>query len=152
MGVLASYLGHLERRWAEGCRNAALLWRELARLGFAGRYGTVRSWAGQRRNADPPIAPGHASARVLGGQLSSSRHLARLLMADTNTLPEAEQAFASALLQQAPELASGIAIAKRFNLLFRRKSQEGLDAVLADAAATPLAEFAANIRRDLAAV
>jgi len=57
VGVLAPYVGYLEQRWAEGCRNAALLWRELARLGFAGRYGTVRSWAGQRRKADPPIAP-----------------------------------------------------------------------------------------------
>ena len=37
-------------------------------------------------------------------------------------------------------------------VLFRRKSQESLDAVLADAAGTPFAEFAANIRRDLAAV
>jgi len=51
-----------------------------------------------------------------------------------------------------PDLENGIAVAKRLNLLFRRKSQESLDAVLADAASTPLAEFAANIRRDLAAV
>jgi len=112
----------------------------------------VRSWAGKRRKADPSIAAGQASAGVLGGQPPSSRHLARLLMADTEALPEGEQAFVSALLQQAPELASGVAIAKRLNLLFRRRSQEGLDAVLADAAATPLAEFAANIRPDLAAV
>jgi transposase len=150
VGVLAPWLGHLEQRWAEGCRNAALLWRELVHLGYAGRYGTVRSWAGQRRKADPLSAAGHAS--IVSGQPPSSRHLARLLMADTDTLPEAEQAFASALLQQAPDLASGIAVAKRLNLLFRRKSQESLDVVLADAADTPLAEFAANIRRDLAAV
>ena len=150
VGVLAPWLGHLEQRWAEGCRNAALLWRELVHLGYAGRYGTVRSWAGRRRKADPLSAAGHAS--IVSAQPPSSRHLARLLMADTDTLPEAEQAFVSALLQQAPDLASGIAVAKRLNLLLRRKSQESLDAVLADAADTPLAEFAANIRRDLAAV
>ncbi len=152
VGVLAPWLSHLEQRWAEGCRNAALLWRELVRLGYAGRYGTVRSWAGQRRKADPLSAAGQASAGVLGGQPPSSPHLARLLMADTGTLPEAEQAFVSALLQQSPELASGVAVAKRFNLLFRRKSQESLEAVLAAAASTPLAEFAASLRRDLAAV
>ncbi len=152
VGVLAPWLSHLEQRWAEGCRNAALLWRELVRLGYAGRYGTVRSWAGKRRKADPLSAAGHASAGVLGGQPPSSRHLARLLMADADTLPEAEQAFVSALLAHAPDLANGVAVAKRLNLLFRRKSQESLDAVLADAASTPLAEFAANIRRDLAAV
>jgi len=150
VGVLAPWLGRLEQRWAEGCRNAALLWRELVRLGFAGRYGTVRSWAGQRRKADPLIVAGHASMMI--GQPPSSRHLARLLMTDADTLPEAEQAFVSALLPQAPDLASGIAVAKRLNLLFRRKSQESLEAMLADAASTPLAEFAASLRRDLAAV
>jgi len=152
VGVLAPYRDHLERRWAAGCRNAALLWRELVRLGFAGRYGTVRSWAGKRRKTDPPIATGHASAGMLSGQPPSSRHLARMLMTDTDTLPEVEQAFVSALLTQAPELANGIAVAKRLNLLLRRKSHESLDAVLADAAGTPIAEFAASLRRDLAAV
>ena len=146
-GVLAPHLGRLEQRWAEGCRNAALLWRELVGLGFAGRYGTVRSWAGQRRKADPEVTTGVAS-----GQPPSSRRLARMLMTDTDTLPEAEQAFISALLAQAPELANGIAIAKRLNLLLRRKSQESLAAVLADAAGTPLAEFAASLRHDFAAV
>jgi len=151
-GVLAPYCDHLERRWAEGCRNAALLWRELVHLGFAGRYGTVRSWAGQRRKTDPQIATKHASAGVLGGQPPSSRHVARMLMTDPDMLPGVEQAFISALLAQAPELANGIAIAKRLNLLLRRKSQESLVAVLADASSTPLAEFAASLRRDLAAV
>jgi len=146
-GVLAPYVSRLEQRWAEGCRNAALLWRELVSLGFAGRYGTVKSWAGQRRKADPELAAGIAS-----GQPPSSRHVARILMADAAMLPGAEQAFVSALLAQAPELANGIAIAKRLNLLLRRKSQESLAAVLADAAGTPLAEFATSLRHDLAAV
>lgn len=85
------------------------------------------------------------------GQPLSGQHLARLLMADTDTLPEAKQAFVSALLQQALELARGIAVAKRLNLLFRHKSQESLEAVLADADSTPLAEFAPSLRRDLVA-
>ena len=75
-----------------------------------------------------------------------------MLMTDPDTLPEAEQAFISAFLAQAPELANSIAIAKRLNLLLRRKSQESLAAVLADVAGTPLAEFAASLRHDLAAV
>jgi transposase len=152
VSVLAPYHDHLERRWTEGCRNAALLWRELVHLGFAGRYGTVRSWAGKRRKTDPQTVMDKAGAGMLSGQPPSSRHLARMLMTDTDKLPEAEQAFVLALLAQAPDLADGIAVAKRLNLLFRRKNQESLDAVLADAAGTPLAEFAASIGRDLAAV
>lgn len=152
--VLAPYRDHLERRWAEGCRNAALLWRELVHLGFAGRYGTVRSWAGKRRKTDPQIITDHASASAgaLSGQPSSSRHVARTLMADIDKLLEAEQAFISALLAQAPDLADTVAVAKRLNLLLRRRSLESLTAVLADAAGTSLAEFAASLRRDLAAV
>ncbi len=112
----------------------------------------MRSWAGKRRKTDPQTVMDKAGAGMLSGQPPSSRHLAHMLMADTDTLPEAEQAFVSALLAQAPDLADGIAVAKRLNLLLRRKSHESLDAVLADAAGTPIAEFAASLRRDLAAV
>ena len=125
------------RRQAGVAKTAVWRWQE--------RY--VKSWAGWRRKADPQAAAGVAS-----GQPLFSRHVARLLMADPAILPEAEQVFVSALLQKAPDLASGIAVAKRINLLFRRKSQEDLEVVLADAAATPLAEFAASLRHDLAAV
>ena len=75
-----------------------------------------------------------------------------MLMADTSTLPEAGQAFTSNLLAQVPGLAKGIAVAKRLNLLLRHESQESLAGVLDDAAGTLLADFAASMRRDLAAV
>ena len=75
-----------------------------------------------------------------------------MLMADTSTLPEAGRAFTSNILAQVPGLAEGIAVAKRLNLLLRHKSQESLVGVLDDAAGTLLANFAASMRRDLAAV
>ena len=43
---------YLERRLAEGCRTASLLWRELKALGFRGRYTAVRTWVGQQRPAE----------------------------------------------------------------------------------------------------
>ena len=46
LDVHVAYLG---RRWSEGYRNAAQLWRELAEKGFTGRPGGVRRWATQRR-------------------------------------------------------------------------------------------------------
>src|SRR5512133_964346 len=51
--ILDTFRGHLERRWSEGCRNAALLWRELLALGFSGRPSLIRQWAGRRRKAEP---------------------------------------------------------------------------------------------------
>ena len=50
--ILTQHEAYLAKRWAEGCRNAALLWRELTALGFSGRPGIVRKWAeGQRGSA-----------------------------------------------------------------------------------------------------
>ena len=66
--------------------------------------------------------------------------------------PKAAQAFVSSLLERAPELVGAIAVAKRLNQLLRRKSQESLDDGLADAAATPLADFGASLRRERAAM
>lgn len=153
-GVLAPYRDHLERRWTEGCRNAARLWRELVQLGFPGRSGTVRKWAGRGRKSEQrnTAAAAASSVRAAMGQPPSSRHVARMLMADADALPEADRAFVSALLTQAPRLADGIAVAKRMHLLLRKKSDETLAQVLDDAADTLLAEFAASLRRDLAAV
>jgi len=150
-GVLASHLAHLERRWAEGCRNAARLWRELVQLGFAGRSGTVRRWAGQRRKAATGTIVEGAAAAVTGHP-ASTRQVTRMLMADTETLPEAEQALIGHLVTQVPGLADGIAVAKRLSLLLRHKSRENLGAVLDSATGTSLAGFAAGLRRDLAAV
>ena len=49
-------------------------------------------------------------------------------------------------------LTRAVAVAKRLNKLWRRDSEESLDQVLDAAVGTHLAEFAANMRRDLVAV
>lgn len=149
-GGLTPYHDHLDRRWADGCHNAAQLWRELVTLGFAGRPGIVRQWAGQRRKREPKVA----SAPERGGvaaETSSARQIARQLMTD-DTLPQPEQHFISRLLLQAPGLARCVAVAKRLNAVLRRKSHETLDKVLEDASDTALGSFATSLRRDLSAV
>lgn len=133
--MLDAYAAHLDRRWAEGCRNAAQLWRELANLGFTGRPTTVRAWAGQRRKGETDAAVDGAVARSVARQPPSAPQIARLLMADTDALPEAEQGFVARLLTEAPGLAAAVAVAKRLNQLLRRHSEEKLGKVLEDAAA-----------------
>ena len=148
VGVLGPYRDHLNRRWAEGCHNAAQLWRELLALGFSGRPGTVRRWAGQQRKQAPQIIESTAG-RALP---PSARQTARMLMADVDGLPETERTFISRLLTHVPGLSDCIAMAKRLNALFRRKSEENLDAVLEAATGTALKEFAAGLQRDRSAV
>jgi transposase len=147
-GVLASHTAFLDRRWAEGCHNAAQLWRELAALGFSGRPSTVRRWAGQRRAMAPYPAKGVASA----WQLPSRRRVAHLLMADAATLDGAERTFVSTVLDAEPALAEALAVAKRLHRVLRREADESLTDVLAAAEGTSLAHFAAQLRRDSEAV
>jgi transposase len=151
-GVLTPYRDHLERRWAEGCRNAALLWRELVQHGFTGRPGVVRQWAGRRRAGERQSTVNGKESPAPLQEPPSGPQMARMLMSETDALPRPERALVSALLAQTPGLAATIAVAKRLHLLLRRESQERLDGVLDSAAGTSLASFAASIRRDQAAV
>ena len=86
------------------------------------------------------------------GQPPSPRQTARLLTSEPDAVPEADQAFLARLLAQAPVLGEAAAIAKRFGRLLRREGDESLDRVLTDAIGTPLADFAAGLGRDRAAV
>jgi transposase len=151
-GALDAYMAHLDRRWAEGCRNAAQLWRELVAMGFPGRSATVRAWATRRRRGEPDADPGGTGARAAAAQPPPASQIARLLMADTDALAEGERGFVARLLAEAPGLADAVAVAKRLNRLLWRKSEEKLDQVLEDAADTQLAEFASGLKRDLAAI
>ena len=145
-GILKPYQAHLERRWAEGCHNASLLWREIAELGFAGRPGVVLQWAKARREKTPRVS----KRQVIS--VPSGCSLARLLMADAEVLPKTERSFVLHLLDQVPPLADAITVAKRLNALLRRKTSESLSAVLDAADRTPLKEFAAGLRRDIGAI
>jgi transposase len=149
--VLDAHRSFLERRWSEGCRNAAKLWRELVAAGFTGRPSLVRVWAGQRRRADRDKGTGQTSSRTRWQPPRGAR-LRWLLMADSDALPEVERTFIAHLFAEAEDLARAVAIAKRFDQRLRRESKEPLEAILDDAADTLLATFAANLRRDLDAV
>jgi transposase len=49
--ILNPFRDYLERRYAEGCRNARQLWRELCAQGFEGRPSIVRVWIGRWNKA-----------------------------------------------------------------------------------------------------
>ncbi len=150
-GVLSAYAAHLDRRWAEGCSNAALLWREVTGLGFTGAYTTVRGWARRRRAETARTSDGQTRRRATG-EPPSPRQVAKLLTAEPAAVPKDDQAFLEGLLAQVPALGEAAAIAKRLGRLLRREGGDSLDRILADAVSTPLAEFTAGLERDRAAV
>jgi transposase len=150
--MLDAHRDHLERRWTEGCHNAARLWRELASEGFAGGYTTVKAWAAQRRTAGPGVGRIATADKGQPWRLPSGRRVARLLMTGADTLAEADQTFVARLLDAVPPLAATVATAQRLSLLLRRQSSETLEDVLTAASATPLASFTAALRKDIDAV
>src|SRR3954470_7189286 len=143
---------HLERRGAEGCRNAARLWRELVGVGFSGGYTTVKAWAARRRKAEPDVGRMSAADKGQPWRWPSGRRGARLLRAGPDMLDEADRALVARLLEAVPPLAAAVAAAQRLFLLLRRQSSEALDDVLTAMSATPLAGFTAELRKDIDAV
>jgi transposase len=150
--ILDPFKSFLGRRWSEGCRNANQLWRELVTLGFRGRPSIVRDWAAGHRGGAvrqdgsvgqplPPIWP-----------VPTGYRLARLLTASRSRLNAEEWMFVSHLLAEEPALDAAITWAKRLNKLLRRRAVESLDDVLAAAAGTLFARFAASLRRDFDAI
>jgi transposase len=150
--LLNPYRDHLERRWGEGCHNAARLWRELAALGFPGRPALVRAWATERRRVASNGFRAPVTAEGKPWRPPSGRRVARLLMADARTLSRPDRAFATRLLEEVPALAVTIAAAKRLEAVLRRRSDEKLAAVLAAAEATQLTGYVAELRKDIGAV
>jgi transposase len=53
----ARFREYLERRWQEGCHNAAQLWREIREQGYLGSRSTVRQGLSARRAQRPPAGP-----------------------------------------------------------------------------------------------
>jgi transposase len=141
----------LTRRWNEGCRNAAQLWRELIALGFRGRPSTVRHWVGKRRRAAEHDGPVAAQLPPVW-PVPRGYRLARLLMSNRPRLKTEDGLFRTRLLEDEPALGTAVAWAQRLDALLRRKDTGNLDEILIAAEGTLFARFAAGLRRDFAAI
>ena len=140
----------LERRWTEGCRNGAQLWRELRTAGFVGGLRVVTEWASRQRLAEPAAAP--TAARSSRSAMYPARRVARMLTADLSSLAAPERAYVERLLELSPALATVRDLARRFGTLIRARDADALAPWLAGAATSELASFAAGLRQDEQAV
>ncbi len=134
--MIDAHLAYIEGGWAKGCRNATLLWRELAALGFQGRYAVVKTWAAQQRSVEVKAANRQGKSFVWG--VSSVSRTARLLLAGDVAADTPDAVFVASLLGKVPALGATVAAAKQLSLLLRRKSDEVLTDVLNTAADTML--------------
>jgi transposase len=141
---------HLRRRWDEGCRNAAQLWREIRERGFRGRLRTVQRWVARWRDADPGSRPPGRSRAAW--KAPGKRRAAWLVVAEADALDATERRFVEALLAASPDLARVVDLARRFRAMVRDRQEPALDPWLSAAKGTALAGFADGLARDLAAV
>ncbi len=144
--MLEPYRDVLERRWAEGCRNGAQLWRELRDAGFRGGLRVVTEWATRQRLA---ARPGRSAS---GFSAPPFRRVARMLAADPTTLDGAERRYLDQLLATSPALALARDLALRFAAIVRERHESELDRWLAEAAGSEMQSFATGLRQDEAAV
>jgi transposase len=142
----------LERRWQEGCRNAAELARELERRGAGVSPRVVRDWATRRRREGADHLDADPCRPTQAWRPPSSRRTTWLLQADPDTLASDDRPFIDALRHEVPELAIAADLVSRLTQILRRRSSEPLDDWVQATVTTPLGSFASMLRRDLDAV
>ena len=148
--MLDRHRAHVERRWAEGCRNSAQLWRELRDRGFAGGYGIVRRWAIRRRGRD--AAAGDRECPLPSWRVPSSRRAARLLTTPDATLTRADRQVVDTLTALSSEIRTAAEAVNEFDRILRERDAAAFDLWLATTQATALRGFATGIINDIAAV
>jgi len=144
-GILGQYRGHLDRRWGEGGRNAAELFREIHRLGYGGGYSRVKEYARGLREASP-TPPSRPAWRPMIRKTAWLHFLPA-----TDLAPEHER-YVSALAEANPILARLRGSATEFVRLLRERDGDALDTWLRAPERGPLSRFAASLRQDKAAV
>ncbi len=164
VGALDAYKAYLDRRWTQGCRNGATLLAEIRRMGYSGGRSIVAEYVTRlRRGAvvervgmgDPVDAGGD---RKPGPRLSA-RQASWLLVRPIEELSERQKQDLDALLESCPAAGTVWSLARAFDEMVRRCRPEGQREALwgwlqdaEDSGVQELREYAAGIRRDVAAV
>lgn len=162
--ILRPHEDHLHERWAAGERNAATLWRELHARGFTGSAATVRICVGrwrtapgrsgpQPRQTDAP--PDGLPAPPPVPRWRSPRQVAWLLRRPEGELSPGQRQFLARLPEHWSAATAIQTLAQDFDRLVRQRDVAALASWLARAEASgerEFREFAAGLRRDLAAV
>ena len=154
VSALVPYEGYLLRRWAEGCRTARQVWRELREQGSTGAYRNVARITGSFRQQE---RMGKTVCPVPSG-LTPRQAMGLLLLR-----PDAQRAEERQTVEQLkaldPEIQQAARLLERFAQLLRagpsRHPEQRLDHWIAEVADAGLPEFTAfvtKLQQDRAAV
>jgi transposase len=146
--IVDPYVAYLHRRWNEGVRNAAQLYREIQELGYPGGELAV-----QRHLRRYRTGRGHAPAP--GPKPPSVREVTSWIMTHPEHLRDEDTDKLHRLRERDPELDRLTGHVRKFAAMMTGRHGDRLEDWIADAeqdTLAPLASFARNLRRDLDAV
>ena len=159
--ILDPFLPYLERRHADGCENALLLWREIRQQGFPGTERQVLRWLHRRRTHVAPSTPNSYRDSLPSSKepeqpvcLPSASELAWMLVQVPDTQSEQQRLLLQHLLQDR-DVANAYPLAQQFVQIVKQRLAAQLDAWLADTAATTVVQlrnFVLGIQQDYAPI
>jgi transposase len=149
---------YLQRRWQQGCRNAARLTTEIKAMGFRGSYYMVQRRLARWRKALPSdgASAGVQSKNRRLAARPSSRQVTWILLRKESDLKAEERAFLRDLGARSPPLQAAGGLAREFTDMIRqRRSAEWHDwlrRACAPQATAEIRSFAKGLQADEAAV
>jgi transposase len=139
---------YLQKRVADGCSSAMVLWREISQQGYRGKMGSVWGWLhrcfgglGNKRTATAGLPVKRRSPLCL-------EKVAWLMLKATPR----RSPFLKALYRASTELKSLARAAKSFFEMIRKRDASAWPAWLQTALSSPLSSFARRLQRDASAV
>ena len=165
-GILEPFLPHLQRRFAEGERNAGQLLRELRQQGFPGSRKRVAHWMHMRRTEQAKTTPGPyvASAVKSGPMLPSAQtasgmadrawtfqRLIWVMLRDQTRLGAEDQRVLAAIKARSEAVSRAHDLTQAFTLLMRERRPHELEPWFQSAKSSGLPDFvtfARGLERD----
>lgn len=143
--ILDPYHAYIDRRFSEGCHNAAELVREIRSQGYAGSRAPVRDYVQRLRLGLP-----RSSTQQI--KRPSSRKCAWWLVLDEAEMTTEQRSYIDALTGLCPEIRTMRFFAREFRRMLKERDLHALGPWVEAARHSLLRGFAAGIHADAAAV
>ena len=146
--ILDPYRDHILARWAEGCHNAAELYREIVRQGYPGSRTIVKGFVATLRNrarGEPVIRHVHLGPK----------QLRRWFTRPQDELGEKERSFLNRILEASPAAREAYTFLQDFRVILAERKADALRSWLERAGKSSLAPvrgFARTLEKDMDAV
>lgn len=146
--ILDPYRDHILARWAEGCHNAAELYREIVRQGYPGSRTIVKDFVATLRNrarGEPVIRHVHLGPK----------QLRRWFTRPQDELGEKERSFLNRILEASPAAREAYTFLQDFRVILAERKADALRSWLERAGKSSLAPvrgFARTLEKDMDAV